>query len=788
MLMKIIKIVGALLLTFAIALVVFFFYFKSTRQPQYAGELILEGLNEQVDVYFTEYGIPHIYAKTDEDAYFAFGYVHAQDRLWQMDLLRHVGSGSLSELFGEDLVKTDKYLRTMGLGKYSKESATAYLQRNHESLPLVRAYLAGINKYISTNPKTLEHTILGLEIEPFTEENIFQVITYMAFSFSNGPLTDPFLTELSNKLDSNYLKDLHIYHYEGETVIPTHDGRFSKLSNDVASAFRDANIPEFKGSNSWVLSGKKTESGKVILANDPHILFSQPSVWYEAHLNMPGTEYYGYFLAGSPFPPILHTTEFSNGLTMFENDDVDFYTEEIHPEDSNTYRYKMNWEQMVLRNETIKVKDSENVDLVVRSTKHGPIVSDFLKDAPLEDIVSMYWVTSNFDNYFLEILHGFTQTESIDDFEAKAGMLHGPGLNIMYGDKDGNVAWWASGKLIQRRDEQTSKHFYDGSSGLDDPDNHIPFARNPHSINPPSGYIFSANNQPDTVEGIVYSGYYLPDDRAERILQLIESKNKFSVDDIKAMQLDNQSKMFERIKGILLFAIKDTDESELLLDLLSWDASFEKDDFRPTVFQKWIYEILEHAMKDEMGDELWEAYKSTHTYKVAIEHLILNEKSKWWDDVNTSETEERLSIIQHSFEKTITDLEDYWGTDYTKWKWGRSHTLTHNHAMGTALSFLNVGTFGVSGGNEVINNMGFTYSAEKFQHVSFGPSTRRIIDFSDVRNNSWSILPTGQSGNYFSPYYADQAEMFVNGEFRKMMMNLDEINKSQNKLVLHPNN
>ncbi|MEP1094882.1 MAG: penicillin acylase family protein [Cyclobacteriaceae bacterium] len=786
--MKIIKLVGAFLLILVVGLVAFFFYFKSTHQPQYTGEIVLKGLNEQVDVYFTEYGIPHIYAKTDEDAYYAFGYVHAQDRLWQMDLLRHVGSGSLSELFGQDLIKTDKYLRTMGLGKHSTESAVDYLQRNHESLPLVQAYLAGINEYIATKPKTLEHTILGLDIEPFTEQNVFEVITYMAFSFSNGPMTDPFLTELSNKLDSNYLKDLHVYHYEGETVIPNYDARFSKLSNDVVSAFHNANIPEFKGSNSWVLSGKKTTSGQVILANDPHIAFSQPSVWYEAHLNMPGTEYYGYFIAGSPFPPILHTTEFSNGLTMFENDDVDFYIEEIHPEDSNNYRYKTSWEQMNLRNETIKVKDSENIDIVIRSTKHGPVVSDILKDDPLEDIVSMYWVTTNFDNYILETLHGFTQTVSLHDFEEKAGMIHGPGLNVMYGDKEGNIAWWASGKLIQRKDERTSKQFYDGSTGLNDPDNHIPFEKNPRSINPPSGYIFTANNQPDTVDGVIYSGYYLPDDRAERIKQLIDSKDRFSVEDVKAMQLDEQSKMFERIKGVLLYSIKDTDKSELLRDLLSWDATFNKDDYRPTIFQKWLYEVLEHTMKDEMGDELWESYKATHTYKVAIEHLVLNENSVWWDDIGTEEIEDRIQIIRHSFEEAMVDLTSYWGADYKSWTWGKSHILTHRHAMGSALSFLSIGPFEVTSGNEVINNMGFSYSGDKIQDISFGPSTRRIIDFSDVRNNSWSILPTGQSGNYFSPHYDDQAEMFINGEFRKMMMNEVEINKSPNKLVLHPNN
>ncbi len=786
--MKIIKIIGIVLLAIVVGLTGFYFYFQATHKPLYQGELKLEALNQQVDVFFTEYGIPHIYAQNSEDAYYAFGYIHAQDRLWQMDLLRHVGGGRLSELFGEDLVTTDKYLRTMGLGLYAKQSAQAFIQRSTENLPLVQAYLAGINDFIRNNPETLEHTILGLEMEPFTEQNVFEVLTYMAFSFSNGPFTDPFLTELASKLDSTYLKDLQIYHYPGETVIPNYDSRYSNLSNEIAQAFKEANIPEFKGSNGWVLSGQKTESGQVILANDPHIAFSQPSVWYEAHLITPDTEYYGYFISGIPFPPILHTTEYSNGLTMFENDDVDFFVEEIHHEDSNRYRYKGDWLQMSARDEIIKVKDADDLNLVVRSTKHGPIVSDILKEEPLDDVVSMYWVTTNFENHLLEVLYNFTQYESLESFEQLAAKIHGPGLNIMYGDAQGNIAWWASGKLIQRRDERTSKQFLDGSTGLDDPDDFYPFEKNPHSINHPSGFVFSANNQPDTVDGVVYSGYYLPDDRGERIKELIEGKEKFSVEDVKDMQLDTYSKTFENIKGILLFAIKDTDRSKLLRELIAWDYSFKVDDHRPTIFQKWLYEILEKTMKDEMGDELWESYKSTHTYKVVIEHLIKNEGSKWWDDINTSETEDRLAIIRSSFEKAIADLSNDWGSDPTEWKWGKAHQLTHNHAMGTALSFLNVGPFEAPSGNEVINNLGFTYSGEKILNVTFGPSNRRIVDFADVRNNSWSIIPTGQSGNYFSPHYADQAELFINGKFRKMMMNQSEIQQSKNKLVLLPNN
>lgn len=786
--MKALKIVGIVLLLAITAAVAFFFYFKSTHTPKYAGELTFKALTEEVEVFYTEHGIPHIYAKNNEDAYYAFGYVHAQDRLWQMDLLRHVGSGRLSELFGEDLVDTDKLLRTVGLAKYSKESAIAYRERNHESQALVKAYLAGINNFIANNPKTLEHTILGLEVESFTEENVFEVLTYMAFSFQNAHITDPFLTELSSKLDSSYLADLRVYHYKDETTIPNFDDRYSSLSSAISKSLEAINVPTFIGSNSWVLSGERTASGDVILANDPHIGFSQPSVWYEAHLITPEMEYYGYHLAGYPFPPILHTPDYANGITMFENDDADFYVEEIHPEDSNTYRHKDEWNEISARKEVIKVKDAENVEFTIRSTVHGPIVSDILKEEPLDDIVSMYWVTTNLESYLIESTYGFTTAQSMLEVEKAVEGIHGPGLNIMYGDNEGNVAWWAVGKLIQRRDERTSKTFYDGSTGFDDAETFYPFEENPHAINPPWGYLYSANNQPDSMNGIIYSGYYLPDDRGERIVDLIESKEKHNVEDVKSMMMDHTSKMFLSIKGVLLHAIKDTEETALLSSLIKWDGSFDKEDFPPVIYQKWLYNILAHAMQDEMGDELWDAYKQTHTFKVAIEHLLMNEDSKWWDDVSTEAVETRAGIIKKSFDDSMSDLREYWGEDYKNWKWGNAHTLTHNHAMGTALSFLNIGPFKVSGGNQVINNLGYTYSGDKYQQITFGPSTRRIVDFSDVRNNSWSILPTGQSGNYFSPFYSDQAEMYANGEFRKMMMEEREIRKSSSLLSLHPKN
>lgn len=784
--MKFLKILGVLVLLLLIAIATYAFYIKSQLTPSYTGEVQVKGLNTNSEIYFTDHGIPHIYANSETDAYYSLGYIHAKERLWQMDLLRHVGSGRLSELFGPDMIQVDKFLRTMGLSSYARESAKKYINRGHESLPLVQAYLAGINQYISNNPKPLEHTILGLEIEPFEVQNIFETLTYMSFSFANAHITDPVLTDLSAKLDSIYLEDLNIYHYKGESTLRSFDNRYASQSKHALAILNQLKIPEFIGSNSWVLSGKKTESGKVILSNDPHIAFSQPAVWYESHLVSPENEYYGYHIPGAPFPLLMHSESQATGLTMFENDDMDFYVEEIHPEDSSMYRHKGEWKAIASQQEIIKVKGEDDSSFTIRSTVHGPIVSDILQEEPLDDIVSMYWATSRHPNYMIESIYGLIKARSIDDVEQAASTIHGPGLNVMYGDSTGNIAWWAVGKLIKRRKEQASKTFYDGSTGLDDADSTYAFSQNPHAINPPWGYVHSANNQPDTVDGVLYSGYYLPDDRAERIAEIVDPATNFNVEAIKKMLLDDKSMMQEAVKGILLQAIKDTKRGDLLRALLTWECDFNRDDFRPLIFQKWVNEILKAAMKDEIGEDLWSVYKKSHTYKVAAEHLIKNANTPWWDNVNTSEKESRAEVIRIAFETTIDELSKKWGEDHSQWKWGNAHKLNHKHAMGDVVEFLNVGKFPVSGANEVLNNMGYTYDDGPEQTILFGPSTRRIVDFADVRNNSWSILPTGQSGNYFSPYYNDQAEMFADGDFRKMLMNHEDIKLSENKLVLTP--
>ncbi len=784
--MKALKIL-ALIVLFLIGVVIgVLLYFKVKLTPSYEGEMNLSGLGSDVEVYYTEHGIPHIYGEKEVDAYRALGYVHAKDRLWQMELLRHVGGGSLSELFGPDLVETDIFLRTIGISEYARKNAEDLSKSDSKIKTLADAYLQGINHYIATGPGTLEHRLLGVEIMPFQFDDMFEVLGYMSFSFAHAQRLDPLITALYQQLDSVYIKDLPVFQQPMDVKIPVTNGSTS-IAEMTTAVLDQMPLPLFIGSNSWVLGPDKTTTGNTILANDPHIGFAQPAVWYEAHLSHDEGEYYGYFLGGYPFPPLMHNANAATGLTMFENDDIDFFVEKINPDDTTQYWFKDEWRNFEYQQEKIIVKDGEDVDFTIVKSHHGPIISNIL-GIPLEDKVSMHWVYTNHANKSFEATYLFTGLKEVKGAQDAASMIHAPGLNVMFGSDQGEYAWWASGGLIYRENELVSKTFRDGSTGLEEADSLRPFDQNPRAVNPPKGYTYSANNQPDSVNGIFYSGYYLPDDRGERITELLDGQQKFSVDDVKKMMLDNTSILFREIKPIMLSQINESDEG-LKAELTDWDGAFREESVAATVFQKWAHETITACMRDEMDSAQWEVFLQTNLFKRAIEVLINNEQSIWWDNVSTDETESRNEIIASSYEKAITNLKEELGENWKEWQWQKVHSLTHGHALGvnpTLGKYLNVGPFAVAATNEVINNLGFKWTSEGEYKTSFGPSTRRIIDLSDPRNNSWSILPTGQSGVLFSPYYDDQAQMYVNGEFRKMMMNEEEIKRDGSLLKLLP--
>jgi len=796
--MKILKKVLIYLVLVIVGLIIGSYIYLQTQKPQYEGNLKLKGLHDKAEVYFDEWGIPHIYALNQHDAYMALGYVHAQERLFQMEMLRRVASGRLSEILGKDLVETDKFFRALGLKKAAKQSANADFKEHNDITMSAKAYLDGVNQYIKEGSMPVEFLLIGIPKEQFTIEDMYMIIGYMAYTFQPAFKIDPLMTKIRDKFGDKYLKDFALDNVYGTEKIPVHpkielenEFAFADKINDI---LENLPVPLLVGSNSWVLSPKKTKSGKVVFSNDTHIGYAQPSVWYEAHMEYPGFSMYGNYLAGIPFALLGHNRHTAWGLTMFENDDLDMFREKLNPENSNQIWFKDHWEDLEIVNEKIKVKGGKDVDFQIKISRHGPIMNDVLtligdNEAP----VAVWWEYTQFKSRLIESLYLMNYSTKIDDVAYAASLIHAPGLNVMYGDTEGNIAWWAAAKLIKRPAHVHSKLILDGSSGEDEFLGFYDFKDNPQSINPPEGFVYSANNQPDTIAGILYPGYYAPQDRAKRITDLLKTKNKWDIEDMKKMVINSVSTLHpEEAKHILKNIDKDKLEGNSLKAyqiLDEWNGDHQLNDIAPTIFYKLLYHVLEKTFLDELGDYDFNKIVSTHLMERTFPPLLENDSSIWWDNVNTDEIEKRTDIFSLAYEQTIDELEKQLGENIDEWKWSKVHILEHVHPIGMSEpmdKIFNVGPFNVMGGNQVINNIDFNYNGTGIYKATYGPAIRILLDFADI-DNSISVLPTGQSGRIMSKHYDDQTEMYNTGKFRKQMMNRNEIiEKSEGKLVLLP--
>ncbi len=773
-----------------------FLYYQYLK-PNYSGEITLDSVHQETTVYFDDYGIPHIYANSHLDAVTTLGYIQAQDRLWQMELMRRIAPGRLSELFGEDLIKNDQFFINIGIDEYSKKSV-ADLDSTSSEYQLLEAYLKGVNKYIDEGVTPLEYHLVGLKKEHFTLVDTYNVLGYMAFSFAMAQKTDPLLSTLKEKLGVAYLNELPINIDPKSILIKSSKANmdyYTGIVSNINTILNSTPIPPFVGSNSWVISGDKTESGKVIFANDPHIGFSQPSVWFEAHLSSPEHEIYGYFLPIIPFPLLGHNNHIAYGLTMFENDDIDFYKEINDPENLNKYQTPDGYASYENTTKIIKVKDQKDLQFTFKTSRHGPLISGVLETVSDTSPIAISWIYTQEDNHLLKAIYKMSTSQNKEEFKKGVSMIHAPGLNVMYGDAKGNIGWWATGKLYKFNPHVNSKFILDGATGRDDKIAFLDFLENPMAENPPWNYVYSANNQPDSIAGMLYPGYYLPEDRAKRIVQLLSVKDNWNKISTAKMITDVTSSVsgnvIQELVKVIDFDSFDTNVQKAIDILQLWDGSNEIDEVAPTIYNKFIYEYLTNTFKDEMGTTLYQQFNKTHLMKRVIADQLFRKESIWWDDINTQAImETRKDILTESLISTVKALENQFGKDIDTWNWGRVHVIEHQHTLGSVdilKSFFNVGPFPINGASEVINNLAYKRDSTGIYQVTNGPSTRRIIDFNDLEN-SWSILPTGQSGNPFSEHYEDQANMYNKGMFRKMKMNQEEILKNSTKIIFKPKN
>ncbi|MGY6650091.1 penicillin acylase family protein [Wenyingzhuangia sp. IMCC45574] len=785
--MKILKRVLLGLSLLVVILVLSVFVYTQNLKPQYKGTVKLAGV-KNTEVVFDEIGVPHIFSDSEVDAMKVLGYVHAQDRLWQMELLRRIASGRLAEILGEDLVSVDEFFSHMGIDE-TTEKQVANLEKNPKVNRIVNAYLEGVNAFIDNGTTPIEFTLLGIKKEHYTARDMFYVTAYMGFSFANAFKTDPLLSYIDQTYGKEYLKDIAINPDENTVFQGTNTEREIKVSlvNNVLSKLP---VPPFIGSNGWVIGSEKSATGKVVLENDPHIGYAQPCVWYQAHIKTPTLENYGFYLGLFPFPLLAHNREYAYGVTMFENDDINFYQLKSHPTDTTKYitaNGTYNYEYIA---KEIKVKGKPSKNITIKKTVLGTVFNQQQKTLESsQGPITIQWVFNEQPSKVLQCGYGISRAKSIKEFESSLDNLTAPGLNFVYGDALNNIALWSVAKLYEFDEDVNTKFILDGMNPIETNKKWLSFSENPKAINPKKGYVMTANVQADTMNGRLFHGYYLSRDRAVAIVKGLEAKKKLTVLDNQSLANNNINpiavdNMHAIAKGIQLEELSDYEV--LVLDrLLKWKGNHGLDNVGVTIYYKLTAKLLKNTFSDELPEDYFEGFVNTNLGKRTLNKFIYRPNSPWWDNVNTKEKEDFKQIATTTFKACVKELKTQLGENIETWKWEKVHTIEHEHAlakMELLKKIFNVGPFPITGGNQTINNTMWDYTDTGFYKTNAGPSTRRIVDFSDIEN-SYAILPTGQSGNFMSPFYDNQAEDYAKGKYHRMLLNEAEIRKSKNVLI-----
>ncbi|AGX86445.1 penicillin acylase family protein [Candidatus Symbiobacter mobilis] len=789
----------AVLVSAIVAVVVAVYAYLGGKMPQRAGHQTLPGLLKPVEIRYDERGIPHIHAENQADLYRALGYVHAQDRLFQMEMARRLARGELSEILGPTWIRTDRLYRTLGL-RENAEQVVAGLDRQHPAVLAQLAYLDGVNQFQSSHPAPMEFDWLGIPKREFTLVDTMAVWGSLAFAHAVSFQTAPVLTYIRDNLGAAYLQ---VFDLEWNPM-----GVLRKPEPEDASAARwtawsqlagmaretQEKLGWFEGSNGWVIAGERTESGAPLLAGDPHMGYALPSQWYEAHLSAPGFELHGHFHALMAHALLGHNSHFAWTLTMFQNDDMDLIREAIHPENPDQVWFRDGWVDMPVREEVIVVKGANPVTVDVQRSPHGPLVTSALPgQAPENTALSMWWTYWEAENQLLHAYHELNRADTLAKARAAASKIHAPGVHILWANADGDIGWWAAARLPIRPLEVQPAFVLDGTDGSAEKLGFYRFEDNPQEENPPRGYILSANQQPTSVSGVPIPGYYSPPDRA-RVLddKLLDESLAWNLVKTQELQMGTQSVYPLRVLHPLLEelyeVVQDPLERSVLDSLSQWNGDYSTLNIPPTVYSQFTFELVRAAMADELGPEMFALLRQTRALDHALPKLAEDAESPWWDDHRTPETETRADIIAKAWRASSAHLRKVLGKSPNGWGWGMAHTITFAHPLADIVPmgrWLNVGPFSAPGGREVPNQMATPIGPAPWK-VSIGPSTRRVVDFGE-RTRAVDLLSVGQSGVWSDRHYADQAAAFVVGGYMPQYVeDRDVLTNTRSILLLYP--
>jgi len=721
------------------------------------------------------FAVPHIFAKNDEDLYRATGYVLAQDRLWQMDLLRRVTTGRLSEIFGKDLLKADQLFRSLRITEKSRDVIS---KTDPEIIAALEAFADGVNQYIKTHKEKLppEFTILGYEPELWKIEHSVNLIGYMAWDLSAPSWSaEATLYKIGQKLDSakfvQMLPDLDMqktFVYPGFADSSEVDMRMALLSQSEKVA--ELGLDIFGGSNNWAVSGKKSTTGKPILSNDMHLGFGTPGIWYQIHQHVKdGLNVTGVLLPGQPFIIDGHNDYIAWGMTNVSVDNIDFYVETINPDNPNQYKLDGEWKDMELRKEQIKIKGGETVEKELRFTHRGAIISKFKGFD--NKVVSMRWAGNDYSNE-LQSVYLLDRARNWDEFREALKTFVALGQNVNYADVAGNIGLQAAVGIPLRKGDP--KMIFPGETSEYDWQGYVPFDSLPSEFNPERGYVSSANNRTVGDDYPYYISYWFAKpNRIDRIREMLEAKEQLSIEDFKAMLADRTSKMPGKILPYILPVLEqaklDKVESEALQILKDWDYNLTRESSAAAISEYFYVCFAKNIAKDEIGNELYPDFQGNKTLvQTLIENILPDKENPWFDNINTADKKENFQdIVVQSYRDAIDSLESKLGVQPKFWQWGTIHTFTQKHPLGkvAALDFafnLNRGPYEVPGSYHTVSP--YAYSFNNLFDAIHGASERHIFSTANW-NESLTVIPSGQSGIPASEFYCDQMKLYLQDKY-----------------------
>jgi len=844
---KVLKIVLTAVMVIVLTLGGILGYIVRAPVPQVAGDVQIAGLQNSVTVNRDSWGIPHIYADSSHDLFVAEGYVHAQDRFWQMEFWRHIGSGRLSEMFGSATLGEDRFIRTLGWARAAAADAAAL---DPETKQYLQWYADGVNAYIDTHDNLgLEFTIMGLQgvetkPEHWTILNSLTWLKAMAWDLGGNMDSELQRAQLAGLIGPNATNELiPTYPADHPVIIPNPASGLD--TSDALATVQALNTLigggfDGIGSNNWVISGKLTDTGKPYLANDPHLGIQMPSIWYEVGLHCRNIADYcpfdvdGFSFAGVPGVIIGHNQRIAWGVTNLGPDVQDLYIENINPQNPNQYQANGAWADAKIIPEIITVHgkvdpdpkhpdlkisydegtDSSTVTMLVRVTRHGPIIEDVYAtakdfgptlngvDVPKNAALALRWTAIGDPSLTYRAVVNIMKAQNWDEFRDALRDWSVPAQNFVYADVDGNIGYQSPGLIPMR---QNGDGTYPVPGWNDDYEwtGFIPFDQLPTSYNPPQGYIVTANN---AVVGPDYP-YLLTKDwdagyRAQRINDMIKAKHSITIPDIQAMQGDNANLSAQEVMPYLAALRFDDGPVQAGLESLKkWDFQQHMESGPAALYNLFWVRLVSNTFFDELKDHPDLQPGLGDTTMLAMRGLLPQPSNHWWDDVTTKDNvETRDDILKLSFQQAYKDAQTLMGTDPNQWKWGQLHTATFRNQTlgesGIALieSIFNRGPVWTSGGSAIVNatSDGFetnddgTLNLSKTLEVSSLPSMRMIVDLSNL-NNSLSMHTTGQSGHAFNSHYDDMIESWRLIQYHPMLWDQATIQSSSKAtLTLNP--